>query len=401
MTDFVWASLPFLASAMLGAPIACSKSADSKQAPAASLSSVDSPTAASGWTSDQPEPRRGMAYVPPGALVAGSPPNSLPRRPDRELPGEQVMMKGFYIDRFAYPNEEGAIPQTNVSQAEAQALCQRAGKRLCTELEWERACKGPSNSVYAWGDKYRADMCQLGSTILPRPSGMKVGCHSEFGVFDLHGGVLEWTSSKYRRGNTEGRVALRGGNGIAGELVGRCANTEPADPNARSQEIGFRCCQGPINTAEVVIAAGRGEVLDRVERIDEPQFRRLLGQLTKGDAPELKDRKLRVLRAFRWRPIANEQLLVFTACTDGPVPHQCGLLVGRDAPAQPVALGWAATGFVPPSLHMDERSESLWLLGFDVQGRFKRLVRYQAGLVLIGPKERRVPSPKRSRRGKR
>jgi sulfatase modifying factor 1 len=341
-----------------------------------------------------------MAYVGPGALVAGSPPNSLPRRPDRELPGEQVMLKGFYIDKFAYPNEEGAIPLTNVSLTEAQALCEKAGKRLCSELEWERACKGPSNYVYCWGDKYRADICQLGATILPRPSGMKVGCHSDFGVYDLHGGVLEWTSSPFRRGAAEGRMTLRGGNGIAGELVGRCANAEPADANTRSQEIGFRCCAGPGNAAEVVIAGGRGEVLERIERIDDAQFRRVLGKLRSDEAPELKDQKLVVHRGFTWRPISNEQLLAFTACTDGPQPHRCGLLIGRDPPGQPTALGWAATGFVPSSLHMDERAENLWLLGFDVQGRFKRLVRYQAGLVLIGPKERRVPVPKSKKRSR-
>lgn len=399
MMNFDRASQPLLALAMLGATVACAKSSTSKERETAA-SSAAPPVADSSWTSMQPEPRRGMAYVPPGALVAGSPPNSLPRRPDRELPGEQVMLKGYYIDKFAYPNEEGAIPLTNVSQSEARSLCEKTGKRLCTELEWERACKGPANHVYAWGDKYRADMCQLGTTILPRPSGMKVGCHSEFGVYDLHGGVLEWTASTYRRGSMEGRVTLRGGNGIAGELIGRCANTEPGDPNTRTLEIGFRCCQGPENTAEVVIATGHGDALERVDRIDEGQFRRLLGKMTREETLEFKDHKLRVHRAFIWRPITNEQLLAFTACTDGPIPHACGLLVGRDAPAQPISLGWAATGFVPASLHMDERSEDIWLLGLDAQGRFKRLVRYQAGLVLIGPKERRVPVPKRNRRGK-
>jgi formylglycine-generating enzyme len=342
-----------------------------------------------------------MSYIVPGALVAGSPPNSLPRRPDRELPGEQVMMKGFYIDKFAYPNEEGAIPLTNVSQAEARALCEKAGKRLCSELEWERACKGPSNNVYAWGDKYRADMCQLGATILARPSGMKVGCHSDFGVYDLHGGVLEWTASAFRRGASEGKVTLRGGNGIAGELVGRCANAEPADPRTRSHEIGFRCCFGQENAADVVIAGGRGDAIERIDRIDEGQFRRLLGQLQSEEATELREKKLQIHRAFIWRPISNEQLLAFTACTEGPQPHQCGLLVGRDAPGQPRALGWAPTGIVPSSLHMDEHAENLWLLGFDGLGRFKRLVRYQAGLILIGPKERHVPAPKSQKRAAR
>jgi hypothetical protein len=225
---------------------------------------------------------------------------------------------------------------------------------------------------------------------------MRDGCHSDFAVYDLHGGVFEWTSSAFRRGASDGKVALRGGNGIAGELVGRCANAEPMDPNRRSEEIGFRCCSGPENAAAVVIAASRGDAIERIDRPSDAQFRRLFGQLRSEDAAELVDRKLLLHRAFIWRPISNEQLVVFTACTDGPLPHRCGLLVGRDSPAHPTALGWAGTGYVPSSLHMDEHSESIWLIGLDAQGRFKRQVRYQAGLVLVGPIERRIPAAKKT-----
>ena len=88
-----------------------------------------------------------MVWVPAGALVAGTPPEQLPRIADEEMPGEQVVLQGFYIDIFAYPNEEGAIPKTNVTHAAGGELCAEQGKRLCTELEWERACKGPQNTT--------------------------------------------------------------------------------------------------------------------------------------------------------------------------------------------------------------------------------------------------------------
>ena len=57
-----------------------------------------------------PEPRQGMVWIPRGPLVAGTPEGSLPRVADEEMPGEQVILKGYYIDVFPYPNEEGAIP---------------------------------------------------------------------------------------------------------------------------------------------------------------------------------------------------------------------------------------------------------------------------------------------------
>ena len=69
-----------------------------------------------------PEPRQGMVWVPRGPLVAGTPEGSLPRVADEEIPGEQVILKAYYIDVFPYPHEEGAIPLTNLSQAAANAL---------------------------------------------------------------------------------------------------------------------------------------------------------------------------------------------------------------------------------------------------------------------------------------
>jgi len=165
-----------------------------------------------------------MVWVPRGPLVAGTPEGSLPRVADEEMPGEQVILKGFYIDVFPYPNEEGAIPQTVVSQEAALGFCTERGKRLCTELEWERACKGPDNHRYEYGEAYRPDRCGTGATPVMRPTGIRVACRSDFGVRDLHGGAWEWTASDWLRGTSSGLVSVRGGNSPDGELVGRCAN---------------------------------------------------------------------------------------------------------------------------------------------------------------------------------
>ena len=62
-----------------------------------------------------------MVWIEPGPLVAGTPPQQLPRLADQEMPGEQVILKGFYIDVYPYPNEEGAIPLTSVSRAGRRA----------------------------------------------------------------------------------------------------------------------------------------------------------------------------------------------------------------------------------------------------------------------------------------
>ena len=63
----------------------------------------------------EPEPRPGMVWIPPGVLLAGTPPERLPRVADEEMAGEQVVMHGFYADIYPYPNEAGAIPTTTES----------------------------------------------------------------------------------------------------------------------------------------------------------------------------------------------------------------------------------------------------------------------------------------------
>jgi hypothetical protein len=45
-----------------------------------------------------------------------------------------------------------ATPQGYVSQIVATSACAESGKRLCTDAEWLRACRGPSMWTYPWGD---------------------------------------------------------------------------------------------------------------------------------------------------------------------------------------------------------------------------------------------------------
>src|SRR6185369_1627662 len=119
--------------------------------------------------------------------------------------------------------------------------------------EWERACKGPASTTYAWGEAYRGAECGMGTAKRLVPSGLRVGCVSGFGVRDLHGGAWEWTASAWGRGGKPGAGVLRGGNDADGERVARCANASPLAPGAKRGDVGFRCCAGAANAAEVVV----------------------------------------------------------------------------------------------------------------------------------------------------
>jgi hypothetical protein len=346
-----------------------------------------------------PTPRRGMAWIEPGALVAGTPPGQLPRLADQEMPGEQVILKGFYIDIYPYPNEEGAIPLTNVSQGDAAKLCAEQKKRLCGELEWERACKGPQNTTFEYGNVYHADRCGTGAEPTLKPSGLRVACRSDFGVRDLHGGAFEWTASPWGRGTEAGFFAVRGGNSLNGELTGRCVNAEPKRPGSSAPSIGFRCCSGPANAAEVVLDVRRGNKLDAKGVVDKELARTFLTALPKDAASRLRRfGEPRVEMFWIWRPVGNEELHVARICAGLGKQPACGLLFVRLGLAAPDLLGWAESGIVPGSLHIEQNPRELWLLGGDDPGPFKRWVGYAWGQISIGPIERHVGKPRKTKK---
>lgn len=375
----------------VGGTVAC-QSPESSAPAAVSAAGSALPIGSLGALEPEAPPRRGMVYIPGGALVAGSPPNAFPRLADEEMPGLQVIMKGFYIDAFAHPNEEGAIPLTSVSQVEAQTLCEQRGKRLCSELEWERACKGPDNKNYEYGERYRPETCGTGSRPMLAPSGLRVGCKSDFGVHDLHGGVWEWTSSPWGRGSHGDLVTVRGGNGVQGPLVGRCANGKPMAPGAKSGTTGFRCCAGDRNSAEVVLDVVARKGLDSKEHPDQELMRRLVGVMpAEADQDLGKDQKFVPDRMWVWHPIGNDELVVVGGCVRTANPLRCGVIVGRQSFDSMSSLAWVSSGHWFPSLHPEKDPKDVWLLGGDEIGRYKRLVAYTWGEVRIGPKERRLP----------
>jgi hypothetical protein len=340
-----------------------------------------------------------MAWISPGALVAGTPPEARPRIADQEMRGEQVILKGFYIDLYPYPNEEGAIPHTNVTQAEAQSLCEAQNKRLCTELEWERACKGPDNRPYEYGDRYQASRCETG--LLPKlvPSGIHSGCVSDFGVHDLHGGVWEWTSSLWGRGDTAGLATVRGGNAVAGEVVGRCAHAAPRRSGDQDGLLGFRCCSGPTNAAEVTLHVVRGKSFELRERLDKKLAAELAAALPADARAELANSQdFRFDRLWIWRPIGNEELLVAGGCAGLGTNPACGVLVARSVLDKVASLTWISSGHWVPMVHGDVDPRDLWLFGGDQLGQFRCLLSYRFGDMRVGPRERRVPKPEKEKK---
>jgi hypothetical protein len=124
-----------------------------------------------------------------------------------------------------------------MSRADAREACGERGGRLCTELEWERACKGPESLAFPQGAQFDVSCTRNGS------------CVSGFGVRGM-GSLREWTQSDLA-GGAEPRAALRGASPEDAPELHRCAHRSGAPSLGTEPDIGFRCCYGPTNAARV------------------------------------------------------------------------------------------------------------------------------------------------------
>jgi hypothetical protein len=293
-----------------------------------------------------------MLWIPSGILKAGTPIDQVPRVAAEELSGTEVPLGGFYVDELPWPNEAGAIPTTNVTREEAVGLCAAKGKRLCTELEWERACKGPDNRRYEYGDEYHSGICGTGASIeegARQPLGERLSCKSGFGVREMHGTVFEWTDSAWARGTARNLYTVRGGNAVAGDIVGRCANGRASPPETKSPAIGFRCCAGPRNDARVELDVKNGQALHRIEEGEDPPPPQIaaLGCGAPGEPTQECTRA----RVWIWRPSGNVQLWVKGGCAGGEGDERrCGILVARLLGERAEVMANVEAGHEPPEV---------------------------------------------------
>jgi sulfatase modifying factor 1 len=154
-----------------------------------------------------------------------------------------------------------AVPQGYISQIQAGAACANSGKRLCTDTEWLRACRGPSMTIYPYGNTRQPGVCNDYRAIDPITSligffdptqisnpcvnqqpqtldraGARPGCASAEGVVDLMGNIHEWTADP--------NGTFRGGDYVDTTVNGNgCLYATTAHSTSHyDYSTGFRCC---------------------------------------------------------------------------------------------------------------------------------------------------------------
>ncbi|KMQ49745.1 Protein kinase domain protein [Chitinispirillum alkaliphilum] len=155
--------------------------------------------------------------------------------------------KKFCIDRYAWPNRSGVRPTTFISLYEAMDSCFAAGKRLPTKQEWSTACSGPNEWLYPYGSEYEKYACATYEQEKPF-LGEKPECRSYFGVYDMSGGVAEWTSTVSEQNRNFFNVM--GGFWESGSQSGCFDARYSYFPQNRHNPVGFRCVKDIENRSE-------------------------------------------------------------------------------------------------------------------------------------------------------
>jgi formylglycine-generating enzyme required for sulfatase activity len=229
-------------------------------------------------------PPPGMVLVPAGEFWMGS--NDPTAEPD-ERPLRKVFLPAFYIDRFEvtnrryqelkkdhrYPEGEDDLPVTFVLKHEAEEFCRRAGRRLPTNAEWEKAARGSDGRVYPWGNTFSADCANINRrTSLAKtngqpclsplarsrgklPGGSFPKGASPYGCQDMAGNVWEWVSDVWvdkrflgLKQNEDARGILRGGASNYSPQQGRASYQGFEALGATCHDVGFRCAMDAVVT---------------------------------------------------------------------------------------------------------------------------------------------------------
>ncbi|RKI02900.1 protein kinase [Corallococcus sp. AB030] len=192
----------------------------------------------------------GMRLVSGGSFKMGSSPEDLQASGSSdEMPMASVTVNSFCVDEFEFPNQAGRKPRVSATWLDAKAACEGLGKRLCSEEEWEKACKGPGNARFSTGEEQVQTACNTGTTDATAThtlaqSGAQHACHSGYGVADLSGNVAEWTASKSPNSNPNAEeLLIKGGAFDTAGDTARCSARRRSAPTLKAANVGFRCCQ--------------------------------------------------------------------------------------------------------------------------------------------------------------
>jgi formylglycine-generating enzyme len=153
----------------------------------------------------------------------------------------------FCIERDEHVPAGQKLPVNRKSFNQAKLVCEKEGKRMCKESEWNFACEGEELRPYPYGFQRDPSACNADHVLisagahsvrdLRSAGGDYPRCVSPFGAFDMAGNLEELVA----RDDRPNRPALKGAHWLPGRNHCRAHQTIHG-PGYAGVEIGFRCC---------------------------------------------------------------------------------------------------------------------------------------------------------------
>lgn len=221
-----------------------------------------------------------LVPIPGGTFTMGCNQQSDIECREDEQPAHEVTVRPFEIDKFEVTNAQYLkcvleakctfpkcewdpcvdpdLPMACINFGQAQSYCRWVERRLPTEAEWEFAARGTDGRKFPWGnepiDCDRANFVDCGEKAWP------VGSHpngaSPFGIFDMAGNAVEFTSDFYDPGYyaaspssdppgpPQGEEYVgRGGGFLSLPVWHRAAARDKYPPWYSRVSMGFRCAK--------------------------------------------------------------------------------------------------------------------------------------------------------------
>jgi len=256
-----------------------------------------------------------------GRFESGSTPGDKGRDALTEPGLVPVELGAFDIDRSPYPNELDKPPLTGVTRGKAEELCKARGRRLCTELEWERACKGPDGDAFAGRAAWDSQCAKAPF------------CASGYGVLGM-GAIREIVNGNIAevKDLVSPAPVMRGASPEAAATDHRCAKRSRTELSFAADDLGFRCCGGAENAAAIQAPVWKqtftrvdmpaSKVADLFSAV--PQLRKLGHDIQFFDEANAKEVIQRsdvgdvpkgitlTTSPLAWNPVPGEDLLVLT-----------------------------------------------------------------------------------------
>jgi formylglycine-generating enzyme required for sulfatase activity len=202
-------------------------------------------------------------WIPPGTYTAGCSKGDT-QCYDDEIPQRRTTIsKGFWLGETEVTQEAyekilhdnpSAFPGRNLPVQEttwydADDYCRMIGGRLPTEAEWEYAARAGTTTA-RYGDLDRIAWYEGNSGNQPHPVAQKQP--NAYGLYDMLGNVIEWTSSHFTvalnqenidpQGPREAEYrTLRGGGWFDEPELVRVSDRDWFEDGDTDYNVGFRC----------------------------------------------------------------------------------------------------------------------------------------------------------------